>query len=144
MWIGEEGGESRVEGRLCAIRKSEEAIRRSQRRLRRRGQLKQHKSRPATLASAAHILVFTTLPTAEATAEQVLDGYRLRWQIELVFKRLKSMVALGHIPKHDEQSSHAWLYGKLLVALLSQKLMRLGTTFSPWGYPLRIHTQPMA
>jgi Transposase DDE domain len=146
VWIEDEGGKGRVEGRLCAIRKSEEAIQRSQRKLRRRGQLQQHKTRRATLASAAYIIVFTTLPAAEAPAEQVLECYRLRWQIELVFKRLKTMVELGHIPKHDEQSSHAWLYGKLLVALLSQKLRRLGATFSPWGYPLRgeIHAQPMA
>lgn len=146
VWIEDEGGQGRVEGRLCAIRKSEEAIQRSQRKLRRRGQLKQHTARKATLASAAYILVFTTLPAAAATTEQVLDCYRLRWQIELVFKRLKSMAALGHIPKHDEQSSRAWLYGKLLVALLSQKLTRLAKTFSPWGYPLRegIHTQSMA
>jgi hypothetical protein len=146
VWIEDEGGKKREEGRLCAIRKSEEAIQRSQRKLRRRGQLKQNKTRRATLASAAYIVVFTTLPAAEATAEQVLDCYRLRWQIELVFKRLKSIVALGHLPKHDEQSSHAWLYGKLLVALLSQKLTRLGTTFFPWGYPLQggIHTQSMA
>jgi hypothetical protein len=38
--------------------------------------------------------------------------------VELTFKRLKSIVQIGHIPKHDEKSSRAWLYGKLLVALL--------------------------
>jgi hypothetical protein len=39
----------------------------------------------------------------------------------------------------DDQSSRAWLYGKLLVALLSQKLARVGSTISPWGY-LRAET----
>jgi IS4 transposase len=29
------------------------------------------------------------------------------WQIELVFKRLKSLVQLGHLPKHDDRSSRA-------------------------------------
>jgi hypothetical protein len=60
----------------------------------------------------------------------------LRWQIELTFKRLKSVVRLGHIPKQDDQSSRAWLYGKLFVALLSQKLVRVGSPISPWGYYL--------
>jgi transposase len=80
--------------------------------------------------------VFTTLPSREVSARQVLDCYRLRWQIELTFKRLKSVVRLGHIPKQDDQSSRAWLYGKLFVALLSQKLVRVGSAISPWGYYL--------
>jgi hypothetical protein len=43
---------------------------------------------------------------------------------------------LGHVPKQDDQSSRAWLYGKLFVALLSQKLARIGSAVSPWGYYL--------
>jgi hypothetical protein len=49
---------------------------------------------------------------------------------------LKSLVQLGHVPKQDDQSSRAWLYGKLFVALLSQKLTRVGRAVSPWGYYL--------
>jgi transposase len=80
------------------------------------------------------VLVFTTLPDHAADTDQVLEGYRLRWQIELTFKRLKSIVQLGHIPKLDDQSSRSWLLGKLFVALLSQKLARVGRSISPWGY----------
>ncbi len=81
-------------------------------------------------------MVFTTLRVPEMGAPQVLEYYRFRWQIELVFKRLKSLLAIGHLPKHDARSSRAWLHGKLLVALLTQKLVRLGSSFSPWGYEL--------
>jgi len=79
-------------------------------------------------------------------AAEVLEYYRFRWQIELVFKRLKSILAVGHLPKHDDQSSRAWLYGKLFVALLTQKLVRLGSSISPWGYDLGSTTdaQPVA
>ena len=48
---------------------------------------------------------------------------RLRWQVELVFKRFKSLVGLGHLPKHDPTSARAQLYGKLLVALLVEKTL---------------------
>jgi hypothetical protein len=65
---------------------------------------------------------------------------------ELTFKRLKSIAQLGHVPKHDDQSTRAWLYGKLFVALLSQKLARVGSTISPWGYylPETENPQPVA
>jgi len=127
-------GDERVAGRVCVIRKSEDAIARAQRNI----QLKVNRGK-GTLSQerqqyACYVMVFTTLPEDAATAEQVLEGYRLRWQIELTFKRLKSIVQLGHVPKLDDQSSRAWLLGKLFVALLSQKLVRVGRTTSPWGY----------
>ena len=59
-----------------------------------------------------------------------------RWQIELAFKCLKTLAALGALPKRDDRSARSWLYGKLLVVLLGQKLERLGRNISPWGYPL--------
>ena len=40
----------------------------------------------------------------------------------------KSLAQLGHLPKHDEVSAQAWLYGKLLVALLVA-----GTVHFPLG-----------
>jgi hypothetical protein len=54
-----------------------------------------------------------------------------------MFKRLKSIVQLGHLPKRNDRSSRAWLYGKLFVALLAEKMVRMARTTSPWGYPLR-------
>ncbi len=130
-------GNRRIAGRLCGIRKSEEAISQAQRRLTRKAQKKGWgEPSEAKRAMACYVAVFTTLSSQEATARQVLECYRLRWQIELTFKRLKSIVQLGHVPKRDDQSSRAWLYGKLFVALLTQKLIRVGSTVSPWGYCL--------
>ena len=51
------------------------------------------------------------------------------------------------MPKHDDRSRRAWLYGKLFMALLSQKLARVGGAISPWGYGLveeAEDTQPLA
>ncbi len=69
-------------------------------------------------------------------AREVLECYRLRWQVELVFKRLKSLARLGHLPKRDPESARAWLYGKLLLALLADKAIRHARAVSPWGYDL--------
>jgi hypothetical protein len=134
VWV--QSGDQRIAGRLCGIRKSNEAIERAHRKLTRLQQQGKSTASPETREYACYILIFTTLPRQQVTTRQVLECYRLRWQIELTFKRLKSIVQLGHVPKHDEQSSRAWLYGKLLVALLSQKLARVGNAISPWGYYL--------
>ena len=128
-------GQKRIPGRVCVIRKSRQAIEQAERRLKR----KQQKGKLVGARAQRYIhyvMVFTTLSKSEASVERVLETYRLRWQVELTFKRLKSIAQIGHLPKHDEQSSRAWLYGKLLVALLCQRLAATGRTISPWGYLL--------
>lgn len=126
-----------IAGRLCVIRKSAEATARTQRRIRRKSQQGGPKPKPETLAFAAYVMVFTTLPPAEFPAEQVLEWYRGRWQVELAFKRLKSLAKLGHLHDQNTDTVRAWLYGKLGVALLGQKLMRVERDISPWGYRQR-------
>lgn len=134
VWVS--GPRRRMEGRLCALRKSEQSILQAHRRLRRRASKTGKQVQPATWEYAKYVVVFTTFPRQEFTAPEILQCYRVRWQIELVFKRLKSLAQLGHLPKYDESSSRAWLYGKMLVALLTQKLARIGRAISPWGYLL--------
>ena len=126
-------GEQKYQGRLTAIRKSLEAIRRAEVRINDKVQRGKTVG-PLGRLCAQYVLVFTTLSLEEASAEKVLDIYRLRWQIELSFKRLKSIAELGHLPKDDDRSSRAWLYGKLFIALLTEKMRRVASTISPWGY----------
>jgi hypothetical protein len=136
-----------VAGRVCAVRKSEEAIVRAQRRIDKKRIRGVSSGTEETREYARYVMVFTTLPASEASGAQVLECYRQRWQIELTFKRLKSIVQLGHVPKQLDGSSRAWLYAKLLVALLAERLARVGSTISPWGYYLVEHaadTEPMA
>src|ERR1035437_6881800 len=113
-------GNREVAGRICAVRKSEEATARADRKIRRRAQQGGPETRPETLEFATYVIVFTTLPEESFAPGEVLEWYRLRWQIELVFKKLKSLMQLGQLPKHDAASARAWLYGKLLVSLLGR------------------------
>jgi len=129
-------GKTEVPGRLCLLRKSETQCRRTLRRIHRKAQQGGPEPKAETLVCANFVIVFTTLGESELSARQVLEYYRLRWQIELVFKRLKTLLRAGHVPKYDDQSSKAWLYGKLLVALLAEKMIRVGRAVSPWGYLL--------
>ncbi len=126
--VAVEGGEA-VAGRVCAIRKTREAARRASS----NGQ----RLRPETLQYARYVIVFTTFPESEFDAAAVLRWYRLRWQVELVFKRFKSLAGLGHLPKRGSDSARAWLYGKLLTALLVEKTLRHAAALSPWGFDFR-------
>lgn len=131
-----EKGFDKVQGRICAIRKSEEAIAIAHKKLKKSASKKGHKLQPETLEYAKYVILFTTFSELDFSSEEVLEWYRLRWQVELVFKRFKSLAELGHLPKYDDDSSKAWLYGKLLVALLTEKLIDYASLFSPWGYIL--------
>ncbi len=125
---------------LQAVRKSAAAARRAKEELRReRGAGIQ----PQTLELAEYVAVLTSLNPQVVTAHQVLALYRGRWQIELVFKRLKSLLGVGELAKYDPDSARAWLQAKLLTALLLERLEREAFLFSPWGYPL-LGTVPLA
>ncbi len=101
----------------------------------------QRQLKPATLEYAKYVIVFSTYPKTQFSTKDLLEWYRLRWQVELIFKRLKSLLDMGHLPKFDPSSFRAWLYGKLFLALLTEKLARITRAFSPWGYRL---PEPMA
>jgi hypothetical protein len=125
-------------GRLCVVRKSEAATRRALKRIKRKAQHRGASPAPDALIHARYIILFTTFPESRFPLESVLEYYRIRWQIELVFKRFKQLAQIGHLPKYEEESSKAWLYGKLLVALLVQKIKEYAESVSPWGCALQI------
>lgn len=130
-------GQAPVAARLCVIRKSKAAIALAQKKLRRKASKQGSQLQPETLVYAEYVMVLTTLPEGEFPAAVILQLYRFRWQVELVFKRFKQIAQLGHLPKHDPRSAKAWLYGKLFVALLTEKLIQQARALSPWGYEVR-------
>ena len=125
-----------VPGRICALRKTKEAIGIAEGKLKREASRKGKEVQPDTLIFARYVILFTTFPEPDFPARDVLEWYRVRWQVELVFKRFKSLAQMGHLPKYDDESAKAWLYGKLLVALLTEKLIYHASAISPWGYDL--------
>lgn len=119
--------------RVVAIRKSAEAARQSREKLIRSARKKQKQVRPETLEAAGYVIVLTTLG-AGSPASEVLELYRARWQVELAFKRIKSLLGAGHVPKKDPEAARAWIHGKLLAVLLIENLGEAARLFSPWGY----------
>jgi len=127
-------GEKLYTARLCAVRKTSEAAELAKVKLRRAARHKKRELMQETLEAAEYIFVLTTLTREEYSVREVLDLYRARWQVELLFKRLKSLLRLGHLSKKTDASSRAWLQAKLLTALLIEALMEKAGFFSPWGH----------
>jgi len=122
--------------RLCVIKKSKEQAEQAIKKAKRYASKGRRKLDPETLELQGYIMILTSLPKAIKT-DLVFETYRYRWQIEIAFKRLKSILGLGHLPKKDEESCKAWLHGKMFVAMLAQAIVDEGRHFSPWGYPIK-------
>jgi hypothetical protein len=84
----------------------------------RAGQRESYTSSPAAITAAGCLMLITSLDRATAPAAQLLGLYRLRWQIELAFKRLKSLLGMRIVPTQCPALARAWLLAHLLVALL--------------------------
>ena len=132
QFIGKEG--RKIRARVCAVRKSPEQAARARAKIRYKSR-GQAGIRPVTLEYAEFVVLVTTLCAEELPLRAVLEFYRARWQVELAFKRLKTLLQMGQLPKKKEASSKAWMQGKILTALLIERLM-CERFFSPWGYPL--------
>ena len=125
--------------RICAVHKSKEQAERAKRKTLRQIKKNPHKkpTDQTTLEMSEYFVLGTSLNADTFSPEQILELYRLRWRAEIAFKRLKSIMQLGQLPKTDPESCRAWLYGKMLYALLCHAIVDKGRSFSPWGYLLK-------
>lgn len=108
--------------RLIILRKSPEQTEATRKALRTRASRKQTRLDPNSLLAAEFLLLGTSLPNEGYSAEEVLAAYRLRWQIELAFKRLKSLLHIDKLPAHTDLGGRSWLYPHLILALLCDDL----------------------
>ncbi len=72
-------------------------------------------------------------PPTELGAEDILELYRIRWQVELVIKRYKSLLAAAQVrAKRGSPLALVYLLGKLLFALLVERraMARLGNEWT--------------
>jgi hypothetical protein len=119
VWVETPAG--RFEVRLVAQRLSEDKAEAARRRARTASRKKGHTPSKGTLFAAGYILLVTNLPAATWTTEQVLALYRLRWQVELLFKRLKGILHLDRLRAKDPVVAQVYLLGNLVGALLLEE-----------------------
>ena len=121
VWLGRKGAPA-LALRLVAVRKPPHAIAQARRQARQAAQRKGSQISDETLVAAEWVILVTSLAAEAYSADDVLALYRLRWRIELAFKRLKSLIGLKEPPGFDERSAKPWILAHLLLALLIEPL----------------------
>jgi hypothetical protein len=85
------------------------------------------------LDAAGYIVLFTTAPAKRMSPARCMDAYQLRWQIELQFKRWKSLCHFDRLPNYRDDTMQAWLTAKLLLGLLLDRLATAPASSSETG-----------
>lgn len=122
IWIARKKG-APLALRLVAIKKPAQAAEAARRKARREAQREGYQISKATLVAADWVILVTSLSVADFTTAEVLALYRLRWRIELGFKRLKSLIGLKGPPGIDERSARPYVLAHLLMILLLEPLI---------------------
>ena len=118
---------------IHALHLTEPQCNRARRRAKRRARCRGRAVRAQTLFLSEWVLVLTTLPPTELSAEDILELYRIRWQVELVIKRYKSLLAAARVrAKRGSPLALVYLTGKLLFALVVERraVARLGSEWT--------------
>jgi len=122
IWLGRKSAPP-LALRVVALRKPAAAAAESRRKARRYAQREGHQLSAGTLAAADWVILITSLPSEDFTSEDILKLYRMRWRIELAFKRLKSLIGLRSPPVQDARLARPWLLSHLLMILLAEPLI---------------------
>jgi len=122
IWIGRKGA-SALALRLVAIKKPAQAAEAARRKARRDARRGGHQISKGTLEAAAWVILITSLDAKTFCTADILALYRLRWRIELGFKRLKSLIGLKGPPGSDERSARPYVLAHLLMILLLEPLV---------------------
>jgi len=122
IWIGCKSGPAR-EVRLVAFKKPPRAAEAARGEARKAAQKGGYTVSKGTLCACDWLILVTSLPAKTFPAADILALYRLRWRIELAFKRLKSLIGLKPPPGLDERSAKPYLLAHLLMILLLEPLI---------------------
>ena len=104
--------------RLVILPKPPEIAETSRKTAQHNAQKNQHQVKPRTLEAAGYMILITSLNAAAFPPEPLAALYRVRWQIELAFKRLKSILHLNRLPAKSQHLAKTWILAHLLIALL--------------------------
>ncbi|SRR6266571_149481 len=106
--------------RLIALVLPEERAEALRRQKQRQARDKGRTLSPEALFLAGFVLLVTTLPAPRWSTEQLLKLYRARWQVEVLFKRIKQVLSLHLLPAQTPQGAQAMICALLVAWMLSE------------------------
>jgi hypothetical protein len=118
------------------VRKSFDAAERDRERKGREATRRGKELTQRTLDACRFAFLLTSVPSTEASDATMANVYRLRWQIELLFKRWKSLLGLSNLRADDPDLAKAYIYGKPIAAARTDRITRSWRDFSPYGLPI--------
>ena len=68
------------------------------------------------------MILATSLSEPGFPADEILAAYRLRWQIKLAFKRLKSLLHIDKLRTRPANGTRCWVQAHLIMDLLCDDL----------------------
>ena len=116
--IADNAGRPPLSARMIVLPLPPEQAEAARRQMRRNASKAGYTPSADALATAGCLLLITSLPAADWPATRVLELYRRRWQVELAYKRLKSLLDLEQLRAYDPDLVNAWIHAVLLFALL--------------------------
>jgi Transposase DDE domain len=119
--------------RLIIRRKDPEQAEAEQKRLLKNATKLGKQPDPRSFEAAKYILLLTSLPADVFPPADILTLYRFRWQIELAFKRFKSLAGLDTLPAKKPELARAWIYARLIVAIIAEQIAGQVPDSSPSG-----------
>lgn len=145
-------GAIRLPARVLALRVSSAVAQERRRKAKADAKREGHTPSARGLARADWTLLVTNVPAARLTVTEAWTVYRCRWQIELLFKRWKSLGGIDEWRSADPDRIVCEVYAKLLIVLAQHWVLLVGCWRDPnrslahatsalrsWAVPLALH-----
>jgi len=82
------------------------------------------------LANLKYAIFITNIPKEKVSSKMIGTLYKIRWQIELIFKEFKSLMNIDVMQGKNETAIYTFIYGKLITILLITDIKRLAVLYS--------------
>lgn len=115
-------GHPTIKVRLIAIPLPAQAAERNRRKLNRAGQQEGYTPSDAARTTAGYLVLLTSVLETDMTASSLIALYRIRWQVEIAIKRMKSLGNLDQLPARTKEIATTWLHANLIGTILAESL----------------------
>lgn len=112
----------RYEVRVIALRRTKEQTQREIQRKKKSARKQHRKLQKETIYLAHWLLIVTTLPATDWSDQEVVRLYRARWQIEMLFKRVKQLLQQHRLRARTEEIAKTTVTAIIVSWLLQQEV----------------------